>query len=82
MAKQVNGNQYLNKIEALNELEQLRKNKQPLRGIELFAEENGSMSSHYEKAIWFKTQRLCYSQGKNFLQKQMIGVWQWAELKL
>jgi len=56
--------------------------KTPLRGLELFAEENGSLESHYEKSIWFKTQRLCYSQGKNFLQKQMIGQWQWAEFKL
>ena len=82
MAKQVNGNRYLNKIEALNELEQMRKNKVPLRGIELFAEENSEMTSHYEKSIWFKTQRLCYSQGKGFLQKQMIAQWQWAEFKL
>ena len=73
MAKQVNGNQYLNKIEALNELEQMRKIKKPLRGIELYAEENGELVSHYEKTIWFKTQRLCYSQGKGFLQKQMIA---------
>jgi hypothetical protein len=82
MAKQVNGNQYLNKIEALNELEQMRKIKKPLRGIELYAEENGELVSHYEKTIWFKTQRLCYSQGKGFLQKQMIAQWQWAEFKL
>ena len=82
MPKVIDGSQYLNKIEALNEVEWMRKNKIPLRGLDIVSIENSSIETHYEKSVWFKTQRLAYSQAKSFIQKQMIGKWQWAEFKL
>jgi hypothetical protein len=80
--KIIDGSPYLNKIEALNEVEWMRKNKTPLRGLDVVSIENESVETHYEKSVWFKTQRLAYSQAKNFLQKQMVGKWQWVEFKL
>lgn len=82
MAKQIDGTIFLNKNEALNEVDILRKNKTPLRGIEIVDLTDGQIITHYEKAVWFKTQRLCYTQAKQFIQKQMIGQWQWVEFKL
>ena len=82
MPKIIDGSPYLNKIEALNEVEWMRKNKTPLRGLDVVSIENESVETHYEKSVWFKTQRMAYSQAKSFLQKQMVGKWQWVEFKL
>lgn len=82
MAKQIDGTTFLNKNEALNEVEALRKNKTPLRGLEIVDLTDQNITTHYEKTVWFKTQRLCYAQAKAFIQKQMIGPWQWVEFKL
>jgi len=80
--KIIDGSTYLNKIEALNEVEWMRKNKTPLRGLDVVCIENNNIETHYEKSVWFKSQRLAFSQAKSFIQKQMVGKWQWVEFKL
>ncbi|MEY3397710.1 MAG: hypothetical protein RL220_304 [Bacteroidota bacterium] len=66
---------------ALHAVEDCRKKKTPIHGIEVFRYHEGSWETNLYKTIWFKSQRGVYNKSRDFLLKQMAGEWSAAEIK-
>ncbi len=77
----VDGTTYLSKNEMLDVIVQLTKQKTPLMGIEIVAIEDGIIETDVNKTIWFKSQRGVYKSARLFAMRQMIGKWNWGEIK-
>ncbi len=77
----VDGTTYLSKNEMLDVIVQLTKQKTPLMGIEIVAIEDGVIETDVNKTIWFKSQRGVYKSARLFAMRQMIGKWNWGEIK-
>jgi len=77
----INGTTYLNKNEMLDVIGQLSKQKTPLLGIEIVSIEEGTIETDVNKTLWFKTQRGVYKIARTFAMRQMIGKWNWGEIK-
>jgi hypothetical protein len=80
--KQVDGTIYLSKNEMLDVIGQMAKQKTPLMGIEIVAIENGNVETDVNKTLWFKNQRAVYKNARLFAMRQMIGKWNWGEIKI
>ncbi|MFN0030714.1 MAG: hypothetical protein ACKVOR_00995 [Flavobacteriales bacterium] len=77
-----NGSKYRDKQECLDYLEHLRKHKMPLHGIEIVHLMRDSADSNLYKTVWYATQDGVYDLASAFIKEQMVGVWNYAELKL
>jgi hypothetical protein len=77
----VDGTTYLSKNEMLDVIGQLTKQKTPLLGIEIVAIEEGQVETDVNKTLWFKSQRGVYKAARLFAMRQMIGKWNWGEIK-
>lgn len=77
-----NDRSYLQKQQALDFIEKLRKDKRPIFGLEVLRFNNGEWETTLYKSVWFKTQRGVHDAARNFVRHQMAGEWQFAELKL
>lgn len=65
----------------LDVIGQLTKQKTPLLCIEIVAIEEGRVETDVNKTLWFKTQRGVYKSARLFAMRQMIGKWNWGEIK-
>ena len=65
----------------LDVIGQLTKQKTPLLGIEIVAIEEGRVETDVNTTLWFKTQRGVYKSARLFAMRQMIGKWNWGEIK-
>ena len=65
----------------LDVIGQLTKQKTPLLGIEIVAIEEGQVETDVNKTLWFKSQRGVYKAARLFAMRQMIGKWNWGEIK-
>lgn len=77
----VDGTTYLSKNEMLDVINQLQKQKTPVMGIEIVAIEEGVIETDVNKTLWFKSQRGVYKTARLFAMRQMIGKWNWGEIK-
>jgi hypothetical protein len=82
MPLQIDGNILYSKAEALNLIADFHRSKSKISGLEVVMVESGVITTDYRKSLWIKSSRLWYSQSKNFIQKQMIGPWQWVDIKI
>ncbi|MDZ4751990.1 MAG: hypothetical protein SGI87_10275 [Flavobacteriales bacterium] len=72
---------HLSKNEALHHIEELRKNKTPIHGIEISREISGIRETNMLKSTWYSTQRAVYKKARDFVMKQMNGEWHSVEIK-
>lgn len=76
------GSHYRDKQECLDHLHHLAKHKTPLHGIEIVNLKSESIETNFYKAVWFETQTKVYEIAAIFIKEQMVGEWNYAELKL
>jgi hypothetical protein len=72
---------FLTKNEALHRIEEMRKKKDPIHGIEISRLVQGLRESSMYKSAWYSSQRAVYKKARDFVMKQMTGEWQWVEIK-
>lgn len=79
--KTIGGTSYFDKREALDHIALCASKKIPVHGLEVVAIDGHQVKSDLNKSLWFKSQRGVYKSAKLFLMRQMVGEWNWAEIK-
>jgi len=77
-----NGSEYLSKNETLDMIGVYAKLKTPLLGIDVVSIHESDVKTDLNKTIWFKTQRGVYKTARTFAMRQMVGEWNWSEIKV
>jgi hypothetical protein len=72
---------FLTKNEALHRIEEMRKQRTPIHGVEVSRVVQGLKESSMYKSTWYSSQRAVYKKARDFVMKQMTGEWQWVEIK-
>lgn len=75
------GSIYRDKQECLDHLYHLSKNRIPLHGIEVVKLSRYQAETNLYKTIWFEDQTDVYERAATFIKEQMVGLWNYAELK-
>lgn len=75
------GTTYLNKNEALQVIEIMRKNRRPIHSIEVVSIEDGTLKTSMNKTLWFQKQTGVYARSRQFVMRQMVGEWNLVEIK-
>lgn len=78
----INGTEYFSKNETLDMIGVYAKSKTPLLGIDVISIVDGEVKTDLNKSLWFKTQRGVYKTARTFAMRQMVGEWNWSELKV
>jgi hypothetical protein len=79
--KEISGNKYFDKREALDHIAWCAKRKTPIHGVEVVSIEGNEIRTGINKSAWFKTQRGVYATARLFVLRQMVGEWNWVEIK-
>lgn len=78
----INGTDYLSKNETLDMIGVYSKKKTPILGIDVVSIVDGEVRNDLNKTIWFKSQRGVYKSARTFAMRQMVGEWNWSEIKI
>jgi hypothetical protein len=76
------GSVYRDKQECLDHVDLMRRMKMPLHGVEIVMLTEDSAETNHYKTVWFKTQTKVYDKAATFIKEQMVGVWNYAEIKI
>ncbi len=76
------GSSYRDKQECLDHLHFMSKYRLPLHGLEIVKLTMDNAETNLYKTVWFETQVNVYDIAAAFIKEQMVGEWNYAEMKV